>query len=125
MPATTPEACDALFGQYVNAGDLDALIALYEPDAVLAAMPGEPAAVGHAAIREALGAFVGMKAHIVMRVVQTHRTGDVAVLYNDWHGTITGPDGQPVRMEGKAIEVVRRQPDGTWRFVVDDPYARG
>ena len=125
MPATTPEACDALFGQHVNAGDLDALVGLYEPDAVLAAQPGEAPSVGHAAIRETLGGLIAMKAHIVMKVVQTYRTGDVAVLYNDWHGTITGPDGQPVRMEGKALEVVRRQADGTWRFAVDDPYARG
>jgi len=47
------------------------------------------------------------------------------VLYNDWTGTMKGPDGAPVKMAGKAIEIVRRQPDGTWRFVVDDPFARG
>jgi len=28
-------------------------------------------------------------------------------------------------MQHKAMEIVRRQPDGTWRFVIDDPYARG
>ncbi len=28
-------------------------------------------------------------------------------------------------LAGKAIEVVRRQADGTWRFAIDDPYARG
>jgi len=38
---------------------------------------------------------------------------------------MTGPDGQPTAMAGKAIEVVRRQADGTWRFIVDDPWARG
>ena len=29
--ATFPEACDRLFGEHVNAGDLEALLALYEP----------------------------------------------------------------------------------------------
>ena len=27
-------------------------------------------------------------------------------------------------MEGKSAEVVRRQPDGTWLFAIDDPYGR-
>ena len=35
----------------------------------------------------------------------------------------TGPDGKAVSMAGQSTEVVRRQPDGTWRYVVDNPYA--
>src|SRR5207249_1628149 len=31
MPARTPEDCDRLFAEHVNAGDLEALLALYEP----------------------------------------------------------------------------------------------
>ncbi|MFI5364127.1 MAG: hypothetical protein ACHQ4J_00750 [Candidatus Binatia bacterium] len=36
----------------------------------------------------------------------------------------TGPDGGPVNMTGMALEIVRCQSDGTWLFVVDDPFAR-
>ena len=50
---------------------------------------------------------------------------DLAVLYNDWSMSATGADGAAVSGSGKAIEIVRRQPDGTWRFVVDDPFGRG
>jgi ketosteroid isomerase-like protein len=46
------------------------------------------------------------------------------MLYNDWQGRATGPDGAPVELTGKAIEVVRRQADGTWRFAIDDAYGR-
>jgi ketosteroid isomerase-like protein len=28
-------------------------------------------------------------------------------------------------MQGKAMEIVRQQPDGSWRFIIDDPYAGG
>lgn len=31
----------------------------------------------------------------------------------------------PFTMRHKATEIVRRQADGTWRFAIDDPYARG
>jgi ketosteroid isomerase-like protein len=47
------------------------------------------------------------------------------MVYNDWQMSAKRPDGRPVEAAGKALEVVRRQPDGTWRFILDDPYARG
>ena len=50
---------------------------------------------------------------------------DIAVLYNDWTLSATGPDGAAFTDQGKATEIVRRQRNGTWRFVVDDPRARG
>jgi ketosteroid isomerase-like protein len=49
---------------------------------------------------------------------------DLAVLYNDWTTTTKSTDGSYVEITHKAIEVVRRQPDGTWLFVFDDPFAR-
>ena len=50
---------------------------------------------------------------------------DIAVLYNDWNLSANGRDGKRIERAGKAIEIVRRQADGTWLFVFDDPYARG
>jgi ketosteroid isomerase-like protein len=50
--------------------------------------------------------------------------GDIAVLYNDWRMTAAGADGRRERSSGKAIEIVRRQADGSWKFVIDDPHGR-
>jgi uncharacterized protein (TIGR02246 family) len=124
MPARTPEECDALFARYVNAGDVDAVVALYEPGASLV-QQDRGTASGHGAIREALAGFAEMQPTLRMNVKQVVRAGeDLAVLYNDWTMSAKGPDG-PQELAGKAIEIVRRQPDGTWRFAVDDPWARG
>ena len=120
MPARTPEDVDHLFGEYMNAGDLDAIVSLYEPGATLVEQHGD--AVGTAAIREALAAILSTKLQISMNVYKVARGGDdIAMLYNDWHATVPGQD---VSLSGKAIEIVRRQPDGTWLFAIDDPYAR-
>jgi len=119
MPAQTPEAVDALFEKYLNEGNIDALVDLYEPGATLVAAPGQIAS-GHEAIRTTLGAFIAMKADLKLTVTQTIVAGDIAVLYNDWGGTAAGSE-----VSGKAMEICRKQPDGTWRFVIDDPYARG
>jgi uncharacterized protein (TIGR02246 family) len=125
MAARTPEECDALFERYLNAGELDALVALYEPGATLVPNPDERA-VGQAAIREALAPLIAAKAQMRLRVGHVLYAGDdLAMLYDDWSGHLTDPDGARVAIAGQAIEVVRRQPDGTWRFAIDDPYARG
>ena len=125
MPARTPEECDVLFERHLNAGDLDALVDLYEADATLVMTPGERQ-VGRAAIREALGGFIEQKAQLTLTVTQVLCAGDdLAVLYGDWHGHYTDPDGARAEVAGQSVEVVRRQADGTWRFAIDDPFGRG
>jgi uncharacterized protein (TIGR02246 family) len=118
----TPEDCDRLFGEYATAGDLDGLLALYEPGASLT-RPDGSVATGREAIRASLAMFEGSSVKMEMNVVKVVRSGDLAVLTNEWRCNGRGPDGQPLALSGRAIEVVRRQPDGSWRFVVDDPYA--
>ena len=52
--ARQPEDLDRLFLERANAGDVDGVVELYEPQAVLAFPPGQ-LAVGAAAIREVYG----------------------------------------------------------------------
>ena len=123
--ATSPEACDRLFGEHVNAVDLEALLALYEPGCSFVRRDGSVAR-GHAEIRLVFERLLAMHAKMSTEIVKVVQSGDdLAMVYNDWHMSAKRADGQPVEVRGKAIEVVRRQPDGTWRFILDDPYARG
>lgn len=124
MRAQNPEDVDRLFAEYMNAGDIDGLLGLYEAGAALV-VPGGRAATGAAQLREALAGFLAGKPSILCNVTQTVRAGDTAICYNDWTMKASGPDGTPMELRGKAIEVVRRQPDGAWKFVIDDPNARG
>ena len=125
MKARMPEDCDRLFGELVNAGNLDALVDLYEPDASLLQQDGS-AAVGHAAIRAALGELLGSNPRIQMKTARMGQggAGDIAVLYSEWSLATTGPDGARTELAGKSVEVVRRQADGSWKFAIDDPHPR-
>lgn len=123
MDARAPADVDRLFAERLNAGDVEGVVALYEEGGVLAG--GEGPARGHDAIRERVRAMVEAEVHVECSVVAVYEAGDVAVLYNNWRGTRRGPCGDRLGMEGRAIEVVRRQPDGAWLFVVDDPVGRG
>jgi len=37
-------------------------------------------------------------------------------------GSGTGPDGNPVNLASTATDVLRQQPDGTWRVIIDNPW---
>jgi uncharacterized protein (TIGR02246 family) len=123
MGALTAEDVDRLFAERLNAGDVEGVLGLYEDGALLASPDGN-AAIGLDAIRERVAAMVENEFWLQCEVVATHISGGLAVLYNNWRGTRRGPCGERLGAEGRAIEVVRRQPDGTWRFVIDDPFGR-
>ena len=73
-----------------------------------------------------LGRLVALRPTIHTEVVKVVRAGDdLAIVYNDWRMSAKRADGTPIERGGQALEVVRRQPDGAWRFALDDPFARG
>jgi uncharacterized protein (TIGR02246 family) len=120
MPATSPDETNQLFQAAINSGNLDAAVELYEPDACLVPEPGEPV-FGVDAIRAALKEFVDAKPILTMEPGSLRQVGDLALASHPWKATGDGPDG-PVEVTGHAVEVIRRQADGTWRFAIDDPY---
>jgi uncharacterized protein (TIGR02246 family) len=121
MPARNPEELDVLFADAINAGDIEAVIKLYEPGASLMSEPGQVVS-GTKAVREALGGFLAMRPRIKLDAKKLAEAGDIALTTSKWVLEGTGPDGKPMKMEGQSAEVARRQPDGTWLFVIDNPY---
>jgi uncharacterized protein (TIGR02246 family) len=122
MPAQTPEQIHELFRDGLNARDADSVADLFEETAILVSDP-ENIVRGRAAIREGLQNFLEMHPTMTLNAARIVRNGDVALLYSDW--TITGlhPHGAPFSMEVRPTHIVRRQGDGTWRIVIDDPSA--
>lgn len=121
MPVTRPEDMARSFAEAFNSGNVDALLALYESNAVLVAQPGQLAS-GIDAIREALKGFLALKGKITIESRYCVRAGDTALTSSKWSLRGTGPDGKPIEMGGKSAEVVRRQPDGRWLYALDHPF---
>ena len=121
MAANTPrEMTDDFFAKF-NAGDIEGVLAHYESDAAFVDEPGK-VVHGTDAIRESLNNFFVMKPALTLVKSETILAGDIATNYGTWTMTGTGPDGEPVSMEGVAIDVIRRQPDGSWKMVIDNPW---
>ena len=122
MPARTPAEVDQLIAEAVSRGDLEAALACYEDDASFVPQPGQVVR-GAAALREAVGAFIALKGQLAIAVEEVVEAGEIALLRSRWTLRGTGDDGQPLELAGAGVEVVRRQADGSWRFVIDHPFA--
>jgi ketosteroid isomerase-like protein len=121
MPATTPEQIHRLFEELFNAGDIDGLMELYDADAALIAQPGS-VANGSEQVRAALQTFLALKGSITLDTKLVVTVGDLAYLSNTWSLRGTGPEGDPVTLGATTAEVARRQPDTTWRYVIDNAW---
>ena len=105
----------------INAGDLDSLMTLYEADACFASQPGQ-LAKSPESIRQSLRSFIDLKGKLDLKVKRVLQASDLALVTTEWSFSGTGPDGNPVNMAAKSADVLRQQPDGTWRFVIDNPW---
>ena len=104
--ARSPEQLTELFIQRANAGDVEGLVALYEPEAMLAA--GKPVAQGHEEIRAFFRNLLEKKSDFPRPEIMPP--------------LINGDTALTVALQGNgniSTEIARRQPDGSWRWLVD------
>ena len=102
-------------------GDIAGVLKTYEPGAVVMAEPGAPVA-GKAALEAMFAGFIAAQARFTFLGHEVIQAGDVAVHFTPWRMTGTGPDGSRISGGGLSVAVLRRQADGKWLMVIDDPY---
>lgn len=117
---TDPAQHPAVFAAAFNSGDPAAVERVYEDLGVLVAKPGQPVTGSDRAAANAR--FLGLGLPIEVRPRHVYVTEDIALLIVDWVIDGTGPDGAKVHMSGTATDVARRGPDGTWRYIIDNPF---
>lgn len=104
--AKHPQELAGLFIDRANAGDVEGLVALYEPDAVLAV--GDVVATGHDEIRDFYASLLSKRSEFpAVDELPAILNGDVAMTF------ARSPNGNI------SAEVARRQPDGAWVWAID------
>jgi ketosteroid isomerase-like protein len=108
-PAVDPQELTQLLVARANAGDVDGMVELYEPGAVLC-VGGDNVVRGAEQIRAFYAKFLATGVRFSVGEQRPARlSGDLALTSTRLpNGTITA-------------EVARRQSDGSWRWAIDQP----
>ena len=115
-PARLPFA----FEDALNAGDVDAVLALFSPDATMRTVTGE-VLTSPQELREEIVRTVAAKTRLTNRARFCLVGGDTALIVVDWSLEATLPDGTRVTPTGSTANVARRSADGSWRFTILNP----
>jgi ketosteroid isomerase-like protein len=116
--AESPEEVCRLFKEHMAKGDIDSVLGLYEPETVFLNQGGV-AKKGREGVRQELAHFASAKAIFDFKIRQLIQAGDIALVHTEWK--ISSPE----QVSLYAIEVAHRQPDGSWRRLISDPFTVG
>ena len=108
------------FGRACASGKLDAVLALYEDDAIVV-WPGQgEEAKGKTAIAKLAANLCNGKdpAPTLKAIEGRHLGKSYVVTHGTWEQSAKGPDGKPTTLVIRTTEVLK-QTGGTWRYVVD------
>ena len=123
MGPKRPEDLNPMFAHAANAGDLPALLVLYDPGAKLVSRTGE-VAEGHVAIESSLRRLIAMGGKVSSTTAFCLVQGELALVQADWAIADGRTEtGSPVNLAARSSEFLRRQLDGTWKVLLDHPFA--
>ena len=103
-------------------GDIDTVMNSYEQNAVVIFEPNNPISK----VEEIMLNFKGAASINPKFTYSDHEVfvaGDIAIHIAPWEMAGTTPDGQKVQQGGLSVAVLRKQKNGEWRMIIDNPHA--
>jgi ketosteroid isomerase-like protein len=119
----TPADLVTAFIAAFNSGSADAVDTLYEDSAVVIPAPGQP--LSGPARLAANRHLISFGLPIAVDIRQVYEADDIALLLVDWSIDGTTAQSVEVHLKATATDVARRGADGTWRYVIDNPFGIG
>jgi len=111
------EDAHATLAAAFNTGDVETVLSMYDYDGIIVPEPGKPVS-GKEKFEEAIRAILSVKGKMEIKTVYCLQAGDVAVGRSEWNIT----DGTEVKVSAKGIELMKQQPDGSWKIVIDHAF---
>src|SRR5262245_41212508 len=120
MIVSDPADVNEHYNDRFRAGDLEGMLSLNEPEAILRVAPGRELR-GHDQIREHLKALLALRGELSATQRSCVRQEGLALLHATWRFKGTDGAGNPVDSGGNSSKLVRRAADGAWRYLIDVP----
>ena len=89
MLARSPEDICRLFKKYMGEGNLEAVLSVYDPEAVILDQSGE-VKKGEEGLRQQLAPMAAAKAVFDFDIKQIIQSGDIALMHTAWRHPVTG-----------------------------------
>lgn len=119
-PATTPEQVHKNYSEYFRTSDLEGLVSLYEPEAVVIGEDGAEIK-GTAKIKEMFADALKCKGTLKIETLSEHHVDNIASIRVKWHMQAIDQDGNELDVTNVASEVMRKQSNGGWLYIIDQP----
>jgi len=116
---TEPEGVIPSLLERFNSGKVEAMMALYAPEAVFIAKDGRTI-TDHTEIAAELERDLKLGLPLKAKARHVFVGGDTAQIVVDWSIDGKGPNGEDVHLGGSASDIVRRGADGFWRYIIDN-----
>jgi len=116
---TEPEGVIPSLLERFNSGNVQAMMALYAPEAVFIAKDGRTI-TDRAEIAAQFERDISLGLPLKANVRHVFVGDDTAQIVVDWSIHGTGANGEQVRLGGSASDIVRRGEDGFWRYLIDN-----
>ncbi|MFJ9770452.1 YybH family protein [Kitasatospora sp. NPDC101157] len=118
---TDPAQLPVAFEDALNAGDVDAVLALFAPGAAMRTVSGD-LITGPGALRAEISGTVAARGRLTNVQRHTLVGAGTALLVTDWTMEIDTPAGERVAPTGTTANIARQDPsDGSWRFALLNP----
>jgi ketosteroid isomerase-like protein len=119
MSILDPAQMSGAFVEAFNAGDVESLLALYEPDAVY--IHGDQEITDSAALAEVFKQLTAVRPKMELINEYCLVCDDTALVRARWKLQWRDATKQTHIKQGHSSEVLRRGIDGAWRYVIDHP----
>jgi ketosteroid isomerase-like protein len=114
--AHRPDRLHELVAAFTSAGDVEGLLSLFEPGALIVPEPGG-CALGERELQAACARLCARYQRLTLASTSVHVADDLALTRTTWRGWPPGGGSSGRR----GTEILRRQPDGRWLAVIADP----
>ena len=103
--------------------DIEGVMACYEDGAMVVFEPGQPVS-GSVTLREAFEGAFTIKPKFTYSGHEVFVVGDIATHFAPWTMLGTAPDGSKIEQAGLSVAILRKQKDGTWLMIFDNPHGQ-
>jgi ketosteroid isomerase-like protein len=111
------EDVHAMLADAFNTGCIETVMNLYDATGIIVPAPGKPVS-GKTEFEEAIKGILSIAGKMEIKTVYCLQAGSIAVGRSEWNIS----DNGQVRISAKGIEVMKQQPDGGWKIVIDHAF---